>query len=550
MLTVAETTLVKTRQGIVRGLVERGVHVFRGIPYAAPPFGPNRLRPPQLAEPWTGERDATHDGPIPPQWTAADGPAAGFIPEGPLPGEDCLNLNIWTPDPAAVGLPVIVWITGGSFQFGAAGWYDGSRFARDGVVLVSINYRPGSEGFLHLRDAVPNRGLLDQVAALEWVRDTIRVFGGDPDNVTVCGESAGAMSIGMLLAMPAARGLFRRAILESGAAHHVLPDTIALRIGAALAATLGVEPTLAALARIPAERVLAAHEQLKAELLAQPDPCRWGAEVVASCMLDAARRGRRRDPGGAARADPRRFGLGRRRPRRDEPGRLAVVPGGIRRPPAGQRGGAREPGHRTRLPERRGIRGAGRDRRSRPTGQHLPTASPGELLAAIQTDWWCRIPAIRLADAHAQPDGRGRRRAGRGRTFMYEFAWPSPVAGGMFGACHALEIPFVFDTLDEASGQMLGNLLGDAPPQALARAMHRAWVSFAATGDPGWPPLRPRAARDDALRGRLSRRRRPARVGAPVLGRPPLTSPVPPSAGGRGPDGGRCSHRRGRPGRR
>jgi para-nitrobenzyl esterase len=106
------------------------------------------------------------------------------------------------------------------------------------------------------------------------------------------------------------------------------------------------------------------------------------------------------------------------------------------------------------------------------------------VLASIQTDWWCRVPALRLADAHAGPGGL----AGRGRTFMYEFAWASPVASGMFGACHALEIPFVFDTLDEGAGQMLGNLLGDSPPQGLASAMHRAWVSFAATGDPGWPP--------------------------------------------------------------
>ena len=131
--------------------------------------------------------------------------------------EDCLNLNVWTPDPGAAGLPVMVWIQGGMFELSSTAAYDGSRFARDGVVCVVINWRPGAEGFLYLGDGIANVGLLDQVAALEWVRDNIAGFGGDPDNVTVFGESAGAMSIGALLAMPAARGLFHRAILQSGA---------------------------------------------------------------------------------------------------------------------------------------------------------------------------------------------------------------------------------------------------------------------------------------------------------------------------------------------
>ena len=122
------------------------------------------------------------------------------------PGEDCLNLNVWTPDPAARGLPVMVWIPGGMFEVGTGATYDGSRFARDGVVCVTINYRVGPEGFLHLADGDANLGLLDQVAALEWVRDNIAAFGGDPANVTIFGESAGAMSVGTLLAVPAGRG--------------------------------------------------------------------------------------------------------------------------------------------------------------------------------------------------------------------------------------------------------------------------------------------------------------------------------------------------------
>ena len=151
-----------------------GIHIFRGIPYAAPPFGANHLRAPQPAEPWTGVRDALVDGAKPPQ------PPFPGTENAPAPwdrapvGEDCLNLNIWTPDPGKVGLPVMVWITGGSFRAGSNAWYDGSRFARDGVVCVAINYRSGPEGFLYLRDGTANRGLLDQVAALRWVRENSR----------------------------------------------------------------------------------------------------------------------------------------------------------------------------------------------------------------------------------------------------------------------------------------------------------------------------------------------------------------------------------------
>ena len=182
------------------------------------------MRPPVPPEPWTGVRDATRLGPEPPQPQFGEDPT-GLLFDPAVPGADCLNLNVWTPDPAATGLPVMVWSPGGSFHFSSGGSYDGSRFARDGVVCVTINWRTGADGFLYLGedDNGANLGLLDQVAALTWVRDTIAAFGGDPARVTVFGESAGAMSIGVLLSMPRADGLFRRAVLQSGAAHHVVP---------------------------------------------------------------------------------------------------------------------------------------------------------------------------------------------------------------------------------------------------------------------------------------------------------------------------------------
>ena len=184
-VTYATRVIVRTRQGKVRGTVTDGVHAFKGVPYAAPPYGVNRLRAPQPVEPWTGVRDATELGLKPPQ---VEFP--GYAPGNPPPwdlaqaGEDCLNLNIWTRDPGSARMPVLLWITGGAFEVGSSAWYDGSRFARDGVVCVAINYRVGADGFAYFRDGVANRGLLDQIAAIEWVRENIATFGGDPDNLT------------------------------------------------------------------------------------------------------------------------------------------------------------------------------------------------------------------------------------------------------------------------------------------------------------------------------------------------------------------------------
>jgi len=174
---------VEISTGKLQGRLSDGVATFKGVPYAAPPFGPNRLQPPQPVKPWDGVRDALAFGPKSPQVAYPQG-IAECLAELVGGGEDCLTLNIWAP--AALGpgiLPVMVWIPGGMFEFhatGASAFYDGSRFARDGVVCVTINYRVGAEGFLYLEDGVSNLGLLDQIAALEWVQENIAAFGGNP----------------------------------------------------------------------------------------------------------------------------------------------------------------------------------------------------------------------------------------------------------------------------------------------------------------------------------------------------------------------------------
>src|SRR4029077_158545 len=263
---------VTTQQGQVRGLVTDGVAAFKGIPYAAPPFGPNRFQPPRPPKSWDGVRDALEYGRVPPQPPYAP-PFDRLLGDQGRQGEDCLNLNVWTPDPNSGSLPVMVWIHGGAFMrgSGALPTNDGSRFARDGVVCVTINYRLGADGFLYLGQGIANRGLLDQITALEWVQENIQAFGGDPAKVTIFGESAGAFSVATLLSMPRAHGLFARAIAQSGAAQHASSVATAQLVGRNLADKLGVEPTMTAIGTVPLEGLVAAQAELAVELALRPD---------------------------------------------------------------------------------------------------------------------------------------------------------------------------------------------------------------------------------------------------------------------------------------
>ena len=459
--------LVRLSDGTVRGKNEGGVSAFLGIPYAAPPFGANRMRPPQPVAPWAGERDATAFGPTvpkgdyPPQY-------AVLFPEEVIPGDDCLNLNVWTPDPAAAGLPVLVWIHGGSFMngSGSVGAYDGTAFARDGVVCVTINYRLAAEGFLFLGDGTANLGLLDQLAALRWVRDNIAAFGGDPARVTVAGESAGSMSVTTLLSMPLSAGLFARAIAESGAAAHTLTPQEGRTVAGYLAEALGVPADRDSIKAVPIEKLVQAASDLVVEVQTNPDPARWGqltlsllpfAPVVDGTVLPAA-------PlpalaAGRGSGVPLLIGSNR-----DESRLFLVAPGIIDlidEPTLA----AAAAGY--------GLTSHGLDvyRANR------PQASPGDVMAAVVSDWFFRVPAIRVAETRAAAAAAG--------TWMYRFDLPEPQDNHRLGACHATEIPFVFDTVTRPE---LGPLIGDAPPQAVADRVHRIWVDFITRGEPGWAP--------------------------------------------------------------
>jgi para-nitrobenzyl esterase len=461
-------TVVSIRQGKVRGSESEGVVSFKGIPYAAPPFGPNRFQPPRTVAPWDGVRESLSYGPTvlkPPYFSPFD----VLLPEPAIPGEDCLNLNIWTPASASEQskLPVLVWIHGGAFAngSGAVPTYDGTRFARDGIVCVTINYRLGIDGFLALGDGIVNLGLLDQVAALQWVQENIAAFGGDPDNVTIAGESAGGMSVGTLLSMPRAEGLFRRAIAQSGAGHHAISAETAKRVGVFLAEKLGIEPTREAFAAVPFDSLLQAQVDLSADVFNRPDPAFWGevsgnlmpfepvidGDILPALPIQSI-------SAGAGRGIDVLIGTN------TEEERLFMVPNKAINHVTEEALTATVAAYELPVDKTLATYSSAR-----------PNATFGDLLEAIVTDWFFRIPAIRLAEAHS---------TGPGKTYMYEFAWRSPQFDGTLGACHALEIAFAFDNLDQKENEPL---TGSQPPQQLADTMHHAWVNFATGGDPGWP---------------------------------------------------------------
>ena len=270
--------VVRTAAGQVRGRAENGVAVFRGIPFAQPPIGHLRFAAPEPARPWDGVREAAMFGPPPPQSAFLLTPTAPVAP-GADP-DDWLTVNVFSPDLGSAGLPVMVWIYGGAYRFGASSLvgYDGSALARQDVVVVTFNHRVGVEGYAYLPGVPANRALLDQVAALRWVRENIAAFGGDPGRVTVFGESAGAGAIASLLVMPAAVGLFRRAIAQS------VPGTffstaLATDVTAAIAAEAGLPPTTEAFASADPARLTAASDAVHPADYRD----RWGRWAAPAC---------------------------------------------------------------------------------------------------------------------------------------------------------------------------------------------------------------------------------------------------------------------------
>jgi len=421
----------RTTAGRVRGTVE-DVPVFRGIPFAQPPVGALRFAAPVPPRPWHGVREALAFGPPPPQ-------ADAFGMNQLAGGDDWLTLNVWSPDPSPdAALPVMVWIHGGAYAIGTSGLpeYDGARLAGDGVVLVTFNYRVGVEGFAHIEGAPANRGLLDQLAALEWVRDNIRAFGGDPARVTVFGQSAGGGSVGALLAMPRAAGLFGRAVAQSVPGTFFTPE-LAGDIAGACAAELGLKPTVADLSAVDPELLCAAADEVTANIGAHVE--RWGPPAHRSILFAPV-------VDGAV---------------------LPTTPWEARHGVDLLVGHTRDE-HRlfTALEEVTEEQAATAVEVFAP-GPY-PAAEPVALYEWVLSDWLFRMPSLHLAERAAAA------------VHFYELTW-----SGVLGACHGLDVPLVFGNL--TSG-LPASLIDDlAAAEAVSAHMRAAWIAFATNGDPGWP---------------------------------------------------------------
>ncbi|BCL77793.1 carboxylesterase [Ktedonobacteria bacterium brp13] len=461
--------LVETRFGTVLGTTEGSVNVWKGIPYAQPPVGPLRFRAPVPLEPWVGVRDATAFGPVAPQDISVFGGASNaVVGEGSAPvlNEDCLYLNIWAPAGAHKPRPVLVWIHGGAFILGSGSSpdYDGATFAAHGdVIVVTLNYRLGALGFLYLGDlsenyaSSGNSGLLDQVAALQWVHANIAAFGGDPANVTVFGESAGAMSIGTLLALPEAHGLFQRAILESGAASMITSRQRAIAVRQEFFQELNLQDgALDALASVAVDDLLAAQKSIvQRRGITTLCPVIDGS-VLSVHPLEAIASGT---------ADGIVTLIGTNL---DEMKLFTAL--GTSSPTPNEQA----------LQQVLGVDGSAL-LTAYATLRELP---PQEAWVSMLTDKTFRLPALQLADALVQ---RGM------QVWMYRFDWATPAFGGGLGACHALEVPFVWDHLRGSQLSMF--IVGTVTPQMqqLAERMHNAWIAFAHSGQPAvatlpaWP---------------------------------------------------------------
>jgi para-nitrobenzyl esterase len=478
--------VVMVSDGKVRGVWRDDLWSFSGIPYAHSPEGPFRWQPPHSAEPWDGVRDATAFGPIAPQPAAVAGVTSPADPGADeVQSENCLFLNVWTPEvpeeaPRAPGSgrPVMVWIHGGGFTSGSGSvfLYRGGDLVRNGdVVVVTINYRLGALGFLGHRGLanedrlIGNWGLHDQVAALQWVHDNIRQFGGDADNVTIFGESAGGFSIAALLGVPSAAGLFRRAVIQSGGAH---VHTVEQAEGAAdrLVAALGLATCdRSSLADVPAADLVAATEVIAKD---RPAPGVLPLPFLPVCdgtflpqhPLTAVTGGSAAGVDliiGTNRDEMTLFTLG-------NPALHALDMTGVHRWLVNS---APDVSADELLETYRDVR------QGRSEG-----VDAQDLLVAIGTDCVFRWPSLQLAAAQS---------AQGGRTFVYLFDWESPAFGGILGSCHALELPFVFGATPVPAVQLFSGAGPDV--EVLSAAMQKAWLTFAATGSPsgrddaGWP---------------------------------------------------------------
>jgi para-nitrobenzyl esterase len=478
--------IVETAGGKLRGSTQAGIFAFKGIPYGASTGGSNRFQPPRPAEPWAGVRDALALGGRAPQWQGAPtrrpGMATLLGPVDTSPEtEDCLSLHVWTPGLDGAKRPVMVWLHGGAFHFGSANRAvtDGANLARRGdVVVVAANHRLNILGHFDLSGIggeryghSGNAGVLDLVAALEWVRGNIDRFGGDPGNVTIFGESGGGGKVSVLLAMSAARGLFHRAIIQSGASVRVSTRERAAALAEAVLQQLGVtRNSIDRLQTIPIEQLVAAITPAKRAVgraeLPLLDRYDFGPVVDGHDLPQQPC-----DAAPAAFSDDIPLLIG---DTKDESTRFLADDDAV------WNRTLTEAELRSRLAA---IAGGAADRLVDLYRTRDPRGNPAELLIAALTHGQFWVRSALFAE---------RKAARRAPVYLYSLAWETPAFEGRLKAPHALDLPFVFDNTEVAEATA-----GAAGARDLAATMSAAWIAFARAGNPAtaglpdWPAYTP-----------------------------------------------------------
>lgn len=448
--------VINTESGKVQGYrTDEGISVYKGIPYAANPFTPERrFKNPQPMEPWEGIKATVSDSPVPQPGRSSAQPLVGQAGD--------LTLNLWRPDNAEEKLPVMVWIPGGAWirEDATEAVYDGSVFAKKGVMVVTINYRVGVDGFMHFAQRPDNRGIADQIAALKWVQRNIASFGGDPSRVTLFGQSAGAGSVAIHLGNAETKGLYQQAILQSPPMQWI-SQADATRVTRQFTDNLGISDDPEAVAKVPFEdlvqNVLKVGEQIK-------DTAHWGRLslggtaflpvadgkiIVKSPMEDLASNDNNRVPVIVGSTDSE--------------SRLYMVPGdGLQKITSKD---VSKVIQELGLPAK-ALQEYGKN--------SINAESPGDVYAQFMSDYTFRMPALSIARLLSRNQN----------TWFYQFSWRSPAYNGRLGAAHFVDVPFTFGTIHT---QEAGNFLGSNPPQSLSDSMNDAWAAFAKDGNPGWP---------------------------------------------------------------
>jgi len=448
--------VVDTEAGKVQGYcTDEGISVYKGIPYVANPFTPERrFQNPQPMQPWQGIKATVSDWPV---------PQPGRSPTQRMVGRaGDLTLNIWRPGNTEGKLPVMIWIPGGAWirEDATESVYDGSVFAKKGVMVVTVNYRVGVDGFMHFAQRPDNRGIADQIAALKWVQHNIANFGGDPDRVTLFGQSAGAGSVAIILGNPETKGLYQQAIIQSPPMQWLsLAD--ATRITRQFADNLRIPADPEAVAKVPfddlVQNVLKVGEQIK-------DATQWG----------------RLSLGGTAFLPVADSKIIVRSPMEDlvmnDSNRVPVIVGST----DSEYRLYLTPNSELQKITDKEVR-AVINELSLPTGafqayitNSISADNPGDIYAQIMSDYTFRMPALNIAQIMSH----------RQNTWLYHFTWRSPAYNGFLGAAHFVDVPFTFGTIHTKEAE---NFVGINPPQSLSDSMNDAWVGFAKYGNPGWP---------------------------------------------------------------